>query len=166
MKLTWKDKRRLEKYADELIRAHPELNKKYPTHRIRRRRNRAEIHKDKTYVVDFKEIEDKAGAGMQRDLCLNDFERKVYKNLCIYPNLNEVFFELDFQSALKELTNKQRFVFKRRIEGNTQQEIAGEMNISRKNTIKHLSLIKKKIEKYWRKYENIYDNRFILGSVS
>ena len=126
-------------YADQLLKTHPELNKKYPTPR----------HKDNTYIVDFKDIENRGGAGLQDSLCLNRLERKIYASICVTPKVEDLFFDYDFGQVLQLFTQKQKFVYEKRMEGLTQQEIAKMLNISRKNVIKHLDLIKNKIIKHW-----------------
>lgn len=133
------DKLGLKIYTEQLFQAHPELNKKYPTPR----------HKDKTYIVDFKDIEDRGGASLQDCLCLNRFERKIYQAICVVPIIEDLLFNYDFEVVTKQFTLKQKFVFEKRMEGLTQQEIAKMLNISRKNVIKHLDLIKNKIKKHW-----------------
>jgi len=155
-KLTWIDKKGLEEYANKLLKSHPELVRQYHTRKI----------KNNTYIIDFKDIEDKAGAGLQENLCLNNFERDVYSSICVLPDIENFAFDLSFQPILERLTNKQRFVLDKRLEGFTQQEIAFLLRISRKNVNKHLNFIKLKIIKYWRRYEDIYDHRLIFGSLS
>jgi len=84
IKLNWSDKKGLERYANKLLKSHPELNSEYP---IKKR-------KRETYIVNFKAIEDEGGAGLQSNLCLNAFERQVYSSLCIAPaieNLTTVY---------------------------------------------------------------------------
>jgi len=155
-KLTWMDRKGLEEYTNNLFKNYPELNKLYHTRKI----------KNNTYVVDFKDIEDKAGAGLQENLCLNNFERDVYSSICVLPDIENFAFDLSFQPILERLTNKQRFVLDKRLEGFTQQEIAFLLRISRKNVNKHLNFIKFKIIKYWRRHEDIYDYGFVSGCLS
>lgn len=139
MELKWNDPIGLQKYADQILKAHPELNKKYPSPR----------KKDNTYLVDFQDIEYRGGAGLQERLCLNEFERKAYNAICSCQLEGELIFSCDFEILTSVLTNKQKFVLEKKINGHTQQEIAQMMNIARKNVIKHLNLIKNKIIKYW-----------------
>lgn len=124
--------------ADQLLKTCPQLNKKYPTPR----------KKDRTYLVDFQNIEAKAGASLLRKQCLNGFERVIYESICTDDNQ---IFEYKLGVALETLTDKQRFVFQKRMESYTQNEIANIMNISRNSVIKHLIFIRKKLKKSMEK---------------
>jgi len=133
-----------EKQANHILKTHPELNKKYPT---RERKNY-------TYLVNFNEIEHKAGAGLYRKQPLNRFERNIYRILSTIPEIENIITRIDLQYAINTLTRKQRYVLERKLEGYTQQEIADLMHISRKNVVKHLLLITLKIRKYFKEEQD------------
>lgn len=139
MILRWNDKKGLKKYADELLKTYPELNKKYPERR----------NKPNTYIVYFNGIENNAGAGLLKNQPLNKEERGFYEAMSVDSNIGDVIFKLDFEVIVNKMTLKQQFVLNRRLEGYTQQEIANLMNISRKNLIKHLEALRKKTRHFY-----------------
>jgi len=137
--------KKLEKIEAALFKNHSELNKLYPTRRL----------KAKTFVVDFHRLEngEKVGAGMVRDQALNRFEREIYERMAIDSGIEKIIFKLDFKVILDNMTAKQKVVLEKRLEGYTQEEIAKIMGISRKNLVKHLGLINKKINGVYLQYE-------------
>lgn len=100
--------------------------------------------KKRKWSVDFQQIENKAGAGVNGGRRFNDFERQVYDAMQV-DDWQDTFNRIDKSWAFERLTEKEQKTALLYAKLGTQQKVADRLGLSQQAISYRLKIIRDKL---------------------